>query len=363
MVETGGEPKTEAARRIVTNHGDLHGDNILIDKKKCNIWAIDYEFTQPCWAINDIAYMISIQQFGMKKDNYDSKFNFCKAYLQEMGYPTEKKDVDDFIFDAECQRLRVFHPAVLFQDVMAAKGDSEYKLDKYKAFVEFELAAKNDEFLYGEVLKKGITEAGREHSESIKEQMKLEEVRKEKTAPQRMKDQIPNQIKRRRATKQTYEDQLQMEKEAFEKGIVRIEIDEFATWEVAEGIANNLAGGFATKEELKESGVNAGQNNDFWNYAIRQVGEGEEEKLRMDVVQIGNHTSNPERYFSHHEFFGPCGWHNNFNAVCDWRPLNHFYAKRCPVKNTEFKPPTHEKDIQVWVDYLAKIEEEGEEQE
>ena len=166
--------------------------------------------------------------------------------------------------------------------------------------------------------------------------------------------QIPKQIERRRNTKQTYEDQIKMEKEAFEKGIIRIEIDEFAPFEMAEKIANELAGGLATREELKESGVNAGQDNDFWNYAIRELKKGDEEKFRMDVVQLGNHSSNSERYISHHIQFGHCGWNNNFNCIYEWRPLNHFYAKRCPVKNQEYKQATHEKDMKVWVDYLAK---------
>jgi thiamine kinase-like enzyme len=353
--EAGPEPITDAAKRIVVNHGDLHGGNILVDKKECNIWAIDYEFTQPSWAINDIAYCLAIQQFGSKHDSYDGKFTFCKSYLQEMGYPTSKKDVDAFMFDAECQSLRVFHPALLFREMQDLKATPEYKLDKYKAYAKFELAARDDHFLYQEVLEKGIMAAAEEHSEDCKLQKALEIERQKETAPKRREEQIPHQIERKRK-RMTYEEELAMEKEAFEGGIVRIEIDEYAIWERAREIAEELAGGLATQEELKASGVNAGKDNDFWNYTIREVQEGEGAKHNMDVVQLGNHTSNPERYISHMKQFGPCSWVNNWQHVYEWKVLNYFYAKRCPVKNQQFKPTTHEKDIKLWVDFITEKE-------
>ena len=171
-----------------------------------------------------------------------------------------------------------------------------------------------------------------------------------------MEQQIPRQIERKRK-RMTYEQELAMEKEAFEGGIVRIEIDEFATWERAQEIADELAGGLPTQEDLKASGVNTGKDNDFWNYVIREVQEWEQAKHNMDVVQLGNHGCNPERYISHKDAFDPCKWLNNSHSICEWRNLNYLYAKRCPVKNQEFKPPTHEKDIKVWVDFITEKEE------
>ena len=114
---------------------------------------------------------------------------------------------------------------------------------------------------------------------------------------------------------------------------------------------------------MKASGVNAGKDNDFWNYAIREVQEGESANDNMDVIQLGNHSSNPERYLSHKKQFGPCKWLNNWMYIYEWRNLNYFYAKRCPVKNQEFKPPTHEKDIKVWVDFITEKEKKKQERE
>jgi len=50
-------PLSESSRRIVTNHGDFHGGNKLTTKE--GNFAIDYEFTAPAWAVNDIAYIFS----------------------------------------------------------------------------------------------------------------------------------------------------------------------------------------------------------------------------------------------------------------------------------------------------------------
>lgn len=97
----------------------------------------------------------------------------------------------------------------------------------------------------------------------------------------------------------TFNQEMAMEKEGFRKGIVRIEIGEFAIWERAQQIAEQVAGGLATREELEASGVHAGTDNDFWNYAIREVQNKEEDKHCMDVVQLGNHVANPERYLSY----------------------------------------------------------------
>jgi hypothetical protein len=173
-LEAGPEPITDAAKRLVFNHGDFHEANILVDKKGCKIWAIYYEFTQPCWAINDIAYSLAIEQLGCKHDSYDGKFTFCKSYLEEMGYPTLKKDVDAFIFDAECQSMRVFHPGLLFHEIQTLKHLPKHKMERYNAHARFELAARDDQFLYEEVLRKGIMTASDEHSQDCREQLALE---------------------------------------------------------------------------------------------------------------------------------------------------------------------------------------------
>merc|ERR1712232_9265 len=102
--DAGFEPLSEAGKKLVCGHSDLHRRNIICDKNE-KIYLIDYEFTAPQWAVNDIAYIFSIHQFDCT--NYNGKFKFCKMYLEELGLPSNDDEVELLIFDVECQRLRV----------------------------------------------------------------------------------------------------------------------------------------------------------------------------------------------------------------------------------------------------------------
>jgi len=74
--KAGFPPLSEYSKRIVLNHGDLHEGNKLSTKD--GNFAIDYEFTAPAWAINDIAYCFSINQFGCKTS--EGRYEFVKNY-------------------------------------------------------------------------------------------------------------------------------------------------------------------------------------------------------------------------------------------------------------------------------------------
>jgi len=67
----------------------------------------------------------------------------------------------------------------------------------------------------------------------------------------------------------------------------------------------------------------------MWTYVQREDG-------KPDVAQLGKgHPEIKERYVSHLDKLGPAEWLNNKEPL-ECRPTQFFYAKRCPVKNTDF---------------------------
>jgi len=142
--DAGFEPLSEASKRLVCVHGDLHRGNIICDNDE-KIYLIDYEFVAPQWAVNDIAYIFSISQFGCH--DYQGKFKFCKMYLEELGLPSDDEEVDLLIFDAECQRLRCFWPAMILGEMGKTKHDPEYDHKMYRLFEETEAMVRKDKSL------------------------------------------------------------------------------------------------------------------------------------------------------------------------------------------------------------------------
>merc|ERR1712146_591303 len=55
--------------------------------------------------------------------------------------------------------------------------------------------------------------------------------------------------------KMSYQEEQEMLKNAFEKGVVRIATNELLDWEKANKLANERAGGLCTREELENSGL------------------------------------------------------------------------------------------------------------
>jgi len=89
----GFEPLSEAGKRVVTVHGDFHNGNKLVKDDGTPV-AIDYEFISPQWAINDLAYIISISQFGCGTP--EGRWYFAKKYLEHAGFPTTDEDIELF---------------------------------------------------------------------------------------------------------------------------------------------------------------------------------------------------------------------------------------------------------------------------
>ena len=74
------------------------------------------------------------------------------------------------MFDTECGRLRVIALSVLFPEIGVSQYDAGYRLEKYNKYTKFEIAARDDQFLYEEVLKKGIINAADDHDHDSKAQ-------------------------------------------------------------------------------------------------------------------------------------------------------------------------------------------------
>jgi len=258
-----------------------------------------------------------------------------ERYLQNMGYPHEKKDVDLLIFDANCSHLRYFHPAkftrLIWQTNKEMTLEEKMKtIEPYFVYEGFEKQAREDEFLRQEVIELGFYEAAEKHCEAVKlTKMKEDAERHERNERDREKE-FFNQMRRKREV-MTHEEELEMERKAFEKGIVRINVDKFLHWSDANKLAQEVAGGLATLQQFIDSEVNSGDKTDFWNYYITDDGE-------PDVLQLGNHDTNPKRYLTHLEKWGKCGWLENGHCFGHWRVLGFFYAKRDPIKNPEFIP-------------------------
>jgi len=138
----------------------------------------------------------------------------------------------------------------------------------------------------------------------------------------------------------SYEQEVEMEKKAFEKGIVRVNLDKFVTFTSAKEVAEEKAGGLATREELKQSDIYF-PKLDRWMYFKREDG-------LSDVLNLGDHPSGKGKYISHRDEFQAAGWMEE-PEIADWRPLGFIYAKRDPVKNPEFvqapnDPPKEKKE-------------------
>jgi len=137
------------------------------------------------------------------------------------------------------------------------------------------------------------------------------------------------------------EEELQMLKQAFEKGIVRIPLIGIITWSKANQIAKYLAGGLCTKEELVNAGLKAADGVDFWAYAMHKDGG-------ADVIQLG--TKPHARYISHRDSYGAAPWLEQINEQHHWRQLDHIFARRCEQKNITYRPMDFTKEDEIIAD-------------
>merc|ERR1712167_305836 len=160
FTQAGFEPLSEAGKRIVVVHGDIHPANAIIrdDSKSC---LLDFEFTAPHYAIHDLSYTFA----GWNKccgADAESKHKFCKKYLEELGLPSDDEQVELLVFDAECAQLRHFHCSALCHDMNRKCVDKKYNLDRYKAYERYEFIARNNKKLIKKIAQKGFYEVAKE---------------------------------------------------------------------------------------------------------------------------------------------------------------------------------------------------------
>lgn len=202
----GFEPLSEAGKRIVTVHGDIHKANVIV-KEDEKAQFIDYEFTCPQWAVNDIAYMFADWNTVIENDA-KSRFNFCKKYLEELGLPSDDEQVELLVFDAECQKLRVFHCSKLLQELDKAKKDRNYKFSSYKAYEKFEAKARTDKNLIKEIVEQGFFTVA-DKAIKMKQEIKKVEGESQKKTNESQKKTIESQKKLTSTSKLTIKEQQQ----------------------------------------------------------------------------------------------------------------------------------------------------------
>merc|ERR1712226_1815813 len=121
----------------------------------------------------------------------ESKYSFAKAYLEELGLPSDDEQVELLVFDAECARLRHFHCSTLNHEMEKKSRNKEYDLDLYKAYEKFESIARADKELIKKVAQSGIYKVADESeivkkAKGIKDQIKVAKkagVKKPKELP------------------------------------------------------------------------------------------------------------------------------------------------------------------------------------
>jgi len=94
------EPLSEAGKRIVLVHNDLHKGNMIVKNDK-EVYVIDYESAIPSWAAIELGDIMRRQ--GYQRHNLREKFQFCREYLKELRLPNTDEDVELLMFDIEYQ--------------------------------------------------------------------------------------------------------------------------------------------------------------------------------------------------------------------------------------------------------------------
>jgi len=86
------KPASEAGRRVVCVHGDLHDANILVGPDG-SLLACDFEFTSASNAAQDLMYKAASIDGSLRR-------RLCTQYLKEIGAPHGEEEVELLAFDA-----------------------------------------------------------------------------------------------------------------------------------------------------------------------------------------------------------------------------------------------------------------------
>jgi len=102
-------PLTEAGGKIVTCHGDLHAENYISMLEDCSVQDgkllfSDLEMAHVSAACSDLAYVVyhgedRNNRQPYQDDNDTMRRAFLKSYLEAMGAPSTKQDIDALLID------------------------------------------------------------------------------------------------------------------------------------------------------------------------------------------------------------------------------------------------------------------------
>lgn len=320
-------PLHPAAKRIVTVHGDYNTGNVLIDKDGNFLFA-DQEFTHTAYAVYDIAYAITLNALNMR--NPKERYLYCETYLRELGYETDKENVELFVFDVQCAALRYFNYSILMEESNKSKDINGYDFDYYRLLQKFEMEAREKPEIITFIANSSFEEAGEKFDEKIRQYQNNKYEHLELAC-------YFYQLLSKREFMSVEQENL-MEKDLFEKhNIVRLATNKTMRYQEVTKFASENAGGLLTADEIKTSGLNL-QDMNFWMYVKNED---------TDACCLGkpSETLGKARY--------ACISDNNADYLSEYgkkkisfytrepdfsRPIKYIYAKRDPKKNKEFIP-------------------------
>jgi len=142
-------PDSEAGKRIVTIHADLHAGNML--ETDDGLLLIDFEYACVTHAVHDLAFAM----YMCCDNDIERKEAFIEAYLKAMGYPADESDVEALLFDAEVAFLGT-HCGPL--ELWIGHGDPQKWLELVHGLRPFILEARARPDLRRRLLEQGVTE-------------------------------------------------------------------------------------------------------------------------------------------------------------------------------------------------------------
>jgi len=146
----------------------------------------------------------------------------------------------------------------------------------------------------------------------------------------------------------TCEEEEQMLKKAFEKGIVRIATTELLDWHKADSIAKEFAGGLCKQEDFINADLKYAENFDHIVYAEQGSG-------CVDAIQLGGDPNHGEFTFS-----SVVNKHKNAKDYCtiraqdQYKQMDHIFAKRCEKKNQTYIPKDFTQENELYAQYKTK---------
>ena len=111
------QPVTEAARRVVTCHGDFQHGNVL-HTSAGELKVIDFENSLACCAAMDVCWTFATWCTNPQASREEQK-RFIRGYLTEAGYPSDTESVH--AFDTDIQIFSLTLPGAVASNIIPRK--------------------------------------------------------------------------------------------------------------------------------------------------------------------------------------------------------------------------------------------------